>query len=86
MVQDDERPLGWFWDVGALVGVVGLVVAQGVLAWAALRSVTVLLKVLSADKTAAPRLVKRAVEHATISASPAAELLLRPVVSFGAPK
>jgi hypothetical protein len=82
VVKDDERPLSWFWEVGALAGVLGLLVAQGVLAWAALRSVTVLLKVLSTDRSAAPRLAKRALEHATSGASPAADLLLRPVVSF----
>lgn len=79
--DDEQRPLATLWDVGALVGIAGLVVAQGVLTWAAVRSVTVLLNLLGGAGSPTQRLVRRGVEHTTSSTSPASELLLRPVVS-----
>lgn len=82
-IDEDERPLAKLWDVGALFGVVGIVVAQGILAWAALRSVSVLYKALTTDDSPR-RLVKRGMEQAISTTSPAAGLLLRPVVSSNA--
>lgn len=80
IMDEDERPLGRLYDVGAILGLVGIVVAQIVLAWAAVRSVSVLYKVMTKEESSA-RLVKRGMEHATSAVSPASELLLRPVVS-----
>ena len=80
IIGEDERPLARLWDVGALLGVAGIVVGQAVLAWAAVRSVSVLYRVLSTEERSAS-LVKRGMERAIRAAVPSSELLIRPVVS-----
>lgn len=74
------------WDCAALVGVVGVLVAQGVLLWAAWAStkafVSLILGMAGDTQGVTARLVKRGMERRAAGAgSGASSLVLRPVVS-----
>jgi len=89
------RRLGAWWDAGALVVLVGCVVAQGLLALAGARAVGALVSVLGGgalEGGTAAQLVRRAVGDEALSAasssqahSAADSLLLRPLVRPLAP-
>lgn len=85
--KDQGRRWSTFWDVGALIGVGGVVVSQGVLLWAAARAVRVAWEVWAAGGDAgeaAVGLVKRGFTQTATGGShgdPSSGLVLQAVVS-----
>jgi len=84
--RDQGRRWRVFWDVGALVGVVGVLVAQGVLIWAAARAARVAWEVWTASDEgsgATVGLIKRGLTDAGTGGSGIASerLVLQAVVS-----
>ncbi|GAA5968383.1 hypothetical protein JCM11641_007614 [Rhodosporidiobolus odoratus] len=83
----DKRRLSTLWDVGALVALIGGVIAQGVLLLAAYRAVGALWSIITSTEAApalSAGLVKRApvdvVPPPSSEVSPAQDLLLRPLI------
>lgn len=81
--DEEQRPLGAFWDVGAITAVVMFVMAQAILAWSTVKSVIALLQVLRPYSAPASSLTKRAL--GTAEGSAASSLVLRPIVSSHGP-
>ncbi|GAA5935167.1 hypothetical protein JCM10213_000665 [Rhodosporidiobolus nylandii] len=70
--KSDGRRLGVLWDLGALAGVVGLVLAQGVLLWAAGTAMGAVVRLLLGDG--------RRGEVSQAARDPTQDLLLRPLI------